>query len=92
MAVSGDAIFYPAVLFLILVPLVISECVSFYQEPVVVKSRLGSLRGHKQYLDDNAHYYAFQGIKYAQAPIGRRRFQAINFSIVFSQHPRLDQY
>ena len=47
----------------------------FYEETVVLKTKLGSIRGHKEVVNFNTSYYAFKGIRYAKAPKRERRFQ-----------------
>ena len=51
----------------------------FYEETVVLKTKIGSLRGHKEVVDFKTSYYAFKGIKYAKAPSGEKRFQVNQF-------------
>ena len=47
-----------------------------YEETVVLKTKMGSLRGRKELLIESGRsYYAFKGIRYAKAPIEARRFQ-----------------
>lgn len=47
----------------------------FYEETVVLKTKMGALRGHKEVVDSKVSYYAFKGIRYAKAPTKERRFQ-----------------
>ena len=47
----------------------------FYQETVVLKTKLGSLRGRKEVINSATSFYAFKGIRYAKPPTGERRFQ-----------------
>lgn len=51
----------------------------FYEETVVLKTKIGSLRGHKEVVDFKTSYYAFKGIRYAKAPSGAKRFQVNQF-------------
>lgn len=47
----------------------------FYEETVVLKTKIGSLRGHKEVVDFKTSYYAFKGIRYAKPPSGANRFK-----------------
>ncbi len=47
----------------------------FYEETAVLKTKMGSLRGHKEVVDSNTSYYAFKGIRYAKAPKKEMRFK-----------------
>ena len=55
-----------------------------YEETVVLKTRLGSLRGRREILvpeDESSSgrfYFAFKGIRYAKPPSNERRFQVNN--------------
>ena len=50
---------------------------SMYEETsvVVLKTRLGGLRGHREVVDYGFSYISFKGIRYAKAPVRERRFQ-----------------
>jgi len=53
-----------------------------YEETVVLKTNIGSLRGRKEVLIESGRsYYAFKGIRYAKAPTQARRFQ-VNHSFL----------
>lgn len=47
----------------------------FYQETVVLKTKLGSIRGHKEVIDSATSFYAFKGIRYAKSPTKEGRFK-----------------
>ena len=42
---------------------------------VVVKTEKGSMKGARKDLEHGKHYFAFTGIRYAQAPTGKLRFK-----------------
>jgi hypothetical protein len=50
---------------------------SMYEETsvVVLKTRLGALRGHREVVDYGFSYVSFKGIRYGKAPVRERRFQ-----------------
>lgn len=58
-----------------------------YEETVVLKTRMGSLRGRREILQPETSdadggagrfYFAFKGIRYAKPPVNERRFQVID--------------
>ena len=49
----------------------------FYQETVVLKTKLGSLRGRKEVIDTVTSFYTFKGIRYAKSPTKEGRFKVL---------------
>ncbi len=51
-----------------------------WAEDVSVRTEKGSVRGMREDHDRGQYYYAFKGIRYAQAPTGKLRFRvSLNF-------------
>lgn len=46
-----------------------------YEETVVLQTKMGALRGHKEVVDFRTSYFAFKGIRYAKSPTKEKRFQ-----------------
>ena len=48
-----------------------------YAEEITVKSYKGAVKGVRIDHDFGQYYYAFRGIRYAKAPVGKLRFKVI---------------
>ena len=51
-----------------------------YAEEMTVQSHKGAVKGVRVDHDFGQYYYAFRGIRYAKAPVGKLRFKVIIYN------------
>ncbi|KAG8291679.1 hypothetical protein J6590_054413 [Homalodisca vitripennis] len=51
-----------------------------FPQPVMVRTAQGRLRGGEMETYTGKHFFAFRGVRYAEAPVGDYRFKAPNFT------------